>query len=180
VSAIDKVQNKIRKLYSASGHQTLDVPLPIRALVYAHFARHYLEAARVLDTSGNPPVLLMPWYQLIGQALELAMKSCLAVDGVDPPHTHDLISLCKRVEERGFVLGVEHIHALLVHLNHGYFEDLATGDRFVARYGGGGSWAVPDHARLAAACTSLIAQAEEQNPILRESPSEPVNRTSVS
>ncbi|MGE0353454.1 MAG: HEPN domain-containing protein [Gemmatimonadales bacterium] len=115
----------------------------------------------------------MPWYQLMGQAFELALKSCLAVDGVEPPHSHDLVALYRHVDGRGFASHVEHIEAHLVHLNHAYFEDLASGDRFTARYGGGSSWAVPDHHRLAAACVSFIEQSEQRNSILRECPPGP-------
>jgi hypothetical protein len=68
------------------------------------------------------------------------------------------VRLCKQVEAEGFDLAVEHMHALIVHLNHGYYEDLATGDRFASRYGGGGTWVVPDHARLAESIRALIVQ----------------------
>ena len=172
MSAIDAVQAQLRKLYSSANQETIEVPLVLQAAVYCHYARDYLKAASIINeenVDGQMP-LLMPWYQLMGQALELSMKACLAVAAVSPPRSHDLVALCKRVEEIPFTFGVEHVHALLVHLNHGYFEDLATGDRFVARYGGGGSLAVPDHARLAAACNNLISQAEERNPALRATP----------
>jgi hypothetical protein len=174
-SSVDDIQSKIRALYTSGDHDAIDIPLPLRSAVYGYNAADYLEAARVLSEGDQQQHLrlLMPWYQLMGQALELAMKACLAISGKVPPHTHDLVVLSKQVEAAGFSLGVAHAHALLVHLNHGYFEDLATGDRFVARYGGGGSWAaVPDHARLAIACEALIAQARERNPMLHGTPSD--------
>lgn len=172
MTTIDEVQARIRQLYSKSGGGPPGIPLPIRALVYSQYARDYLEAASVLYNAdrGDRPRLLMPWCQLLGQAFELALKSCLGVDGVDPPHSHDLVALYRRVEGRGFDSNIEHIEAHLVHLNHAYFEDLASGDRFTARYGGEGPWSVPDHDRLAAACMSFIEQSEGRNPILPQSP----------
>ena len=171
---IDAVQEHLRKLYEYGGQSGGQAPLPYQAAAYAVYANDYLRSAGVLkDSEPLPHRTLMPWYQLMGQALELSMKACLAVAGVSPPRTHDLVALCKKVEAAGFVLGVEHAHAHLVHLNHGYYEDLATGDRFVARYGGGGSKAVPDHDRLSAVCTELLRQAKEGNPIYSSTPRPP-------
>lgn len=103
----------------------------------------------------------------MGQAIELSIKACLAVADIALPRTHDLMALCEQVEWEGFDLGVDHSHAHLIHLNHGYYQDLATGDRFVAQYVRESSRAVPDHERLSAVCIDLLWQTTTRNPILR-------------
>lgn len=162
MSSIDEIRERIRQNYSSNEGGASEVTLEMRAQTYCMYSADYLAAARLVRgaESDQHMRLLMPWYQLVGQALELAMKACLAADKMSPPETHDLIALCKRVEERRFSVSVEHAHAHLVHLNHGYYRDLRTDDRFVARYGGGGSWAVPDAERLYAVCTDFISQAQ--------------------
>ena len=162
MSDIDALQVEIAALIQKPPGADFE-SIEVLSLVYASYAQSYLSAATMLDSDHHYLRHSMPWYQLMGQALELSMKSCLAAAGQEPPRTHDLVRLCKLVEANGFDFGVEHIHALIIHLNHGYYEDLATGDRFAARYGGGGNWIVPDHARLAKSVESLIAQAKSRN-----------------
>lgn len=123
MSDIDEIQEHLRMLYKHGGPVAGQSPLPYQAAAYGVYADDYLRSARVLkDSETLLHHTLMPWYQLMGQALELSMKACLAVSGVSPPRTHDLVALCRQVEEAGFALGVDHAHAHLVHLNHGYYK----------------------------------------------------------
>ncbi|WP_161602560.1 HEPN domain-containing protein, partial [Tautonia marina] len=125
---IDEVIAQIKKIYRPYRHEAADVPLRQLAELYYLNAGDYLESAQILhqcETAHHRTI--MPWYQLMGQALELSMKACLAAAGINPPRTHDLITLCKQIEEAGFRLKTEHAYANLIHLNHGYYDDFATG-----------------------------------------------------
>ena len=110
----------------------------------------------------------LPLFQLTGQALELALKACLASVSEAPPNVHDLVYLCQRVQAKGFELNAP-MSAAIVHLNHLYFEDLATGTRYKTRYPTttfehvGGT--VPDHATFVGILNMLRDQVAQRLPL---------------
>jgi HEPN domain-containing protein len=103
--------------------------------------------------------------QLTGQAVELALKGCLAASAVVPPIGHDLVNLVRQVQSHGFELDSS-MCAAIVHLQHFYFQDLATGTKFKTRYPSaqferlGG--AVPSNSTFGHIVTVLSNQAEKR------------------
>jgi HEPN domain-containing protein len=129
---IEEILKKIEKLYERTKHETVaDVPLVLLAGELAAFARDYISAASILERES--PEHWLPILQLTGHAVELSLKACLASAGTVPPVGHDLVELYRGAEARGFALN-EPQFAAIVHLRHFYFEDLATGTRYKARY----------------------------------------------
>ena len=101
---------------------------------------------------------------MTGHAVELSLKACLVAAGTKP-HGHDLVGLYKDAADLGFQLEDSDI-AALIHLQHFYFQDLATSTKYKARYPTissetlGGS--VPSNATFVAIIHSLIEQAEQK------------------
>ena len=128
-------------------------------------AREYLRAATVLHKSTGPSaaLLLNPWFQLIGQSLELAFKAAITASGAPRPGGHDLCALCERSEERGIELGDPHARAIVVHVDHIYHKDIYTDEKYAARYGGSGGGIVPEHERVGAIVIAVCDQAERFN-----------------
>lgn len=130
-----------------------------------HMAREYLAAATVLHGSSDPSVapLLNPWFQLVGQSLELAFKAAIAASGVSRPGSHDLCALCELAEERGIELGDPNGRAIVVHIDHTYHKDIYSGVKYSSRYGESGGGVVPPHERVSAMVSALCEQAERLN-----------------
>ena len=166
MSDIEEIRRKIEKIYRAFKEPKMDVPLPERALEWTRFAKTYIGAASIL--AREPHLLyILPVLQLTGQAVESALKACLAAANREPPNEHDLIHLYKLAAERGFQLD-DFALAMIVHLNHYYFRDLATNTKFKSRFptkqdermGG----ALPRHSTCVSIVHSLIEQAAHRIP----------------
>lgn len=138
-----------------------------------NLAREYLHAAEVVyadDTQRGEPGS-NPWFQLIGQSLELALKAGIDASGAERKgNTHNLRELCEIAEAAGLKLGDHHAHALIVHLDNFYHESLASGVKYGVRYGGHGGGSIPPHARLSAVIERLCEQAEVCNRTLLNAP----------
>jgi HEPN domain-containing protein len=154
----DDIQERIEALYAGSEGPAVEVPLGLQAVEFVYFARDYIDAAGLLEAT---PQYWLPRVQLTGQAVELALKGCLASANVAPPNDHDLAKLYREIEREGFSLEAP-MFAAIVHLQHFYFEDLATKTKYKSRYptrqterlGG----AVPRHAMFVSIVESLAQQ----------------------
>jgi len=126
-------------------------------------AKDYIAAASVIEREG--PHLWLPMLQLTGQAVELALKACLAATQDSLPVGHNLVSLVRQAQARGLVLDSP-MCAAIVHLQHFYSQDLATRTRFKARYPStkvehlGG--AVPSNSTFTTIVTALLDQAKQR------------------
>jgi hypothetical protein len=160
---VEGILKKIQDLYRIPGAAPVDVPLGLHAREFGYLARSYIAAASVVDS--HAPQHWLPILQLTGQAVELSLKSCLASAGSVPPSGHDLIDLYRQSAALGFALDAP-MFAAIVHLQHFYFMDLATGTRFKARYptkrrerlGG----AVPSNAVFSSIVDALLDQARQR------------------
>jgi len=163
---IEEIVEKIERLYERTKHATVDVPLVLQARELAHFAKDYISAASVLERES--PEHWLPILRLTGQAVELSLKACLASAGTVPPFQHDLVELYRAAERLGFALDAPWL-AAIVHLQHFYFKDLATGTRYKARYptsqderlGG----AVPPNSTFTSVVNALLDQASQRGAI---------------
>lgn len=157
---IKQVRCKIEKLYNAIEGPTLNAPLEFQAYEWAHFAGEYIGAASILDKEESR--YMLPKLQLTGHAIECSLKACLAAANSDPPSNHDLVQLYELAAMHGFQLDEKSL-AMIVHLNHYYFRDLATDTKFKARYptktseGLGG--AIPGNSTFVSIVRLLIEQA---------------------
>jgi len=164
MSEIKRIQQQIAALYRSREEEQVSVPLSLQAPQWGHFAKDYIAAASIIDEKATN--LWLPRLQVTGHALESALKASLAATGVLPPSTHDLVHLYELAGEKGFRLS-ESDQAMIVHLSHFYFEDVATGTRYKARFPTsttehlGGS--VPLHATFQAIVTSLLEQARHRS-----------------
>lgn len=164
VNRIREIQQQLKENYAAKGPAGIDLPCPIKSQLFRSFACSYSAAAKLLS-EGNPGLWLVS-LQLAGQSVELALKACIWVAGVQPPKHHQLIELYCLAADYGFEIS-EREQALVVHLEHFYSRDLATETRFKARYptdrdealGG----AVPESADLSRIVESLCKQAENRD-----------------
>jgi len=156
---IREIQSRIAALYKSLPQDNHEVSLSHQAPQWAQRAKSFLAAAGIVDRQS--PALWLPRLQLTGQAVEASLKACLAVADAPPPASHDLVRLWELVAEHDFHLDDPSL-AMIVHLSHFYFEDLATGTRYKARFPSntterlGG--AVPTHAKFEAIVHSLIDQ----------------------
>lgn len=148
------------------GSLPASVRKPLETAELLDLAREYLHAASVVhadnEQRGHPAS--NPWFQLIGQSLELALKAGIDASGAKRKrNTHNLRELCEIAEAAGLTLADPHAHALVVHLDSFYHESLASGVKYGARYGDHGGGTVPPHARLAVVVERLCEQAEIRN-----------------
>jgi len=164
---IDKIKQKIADSYRTIDKQPqMQVPLVLQVQIWISFAKEYLDAA-VIVTKEKPQYML-PILQLTGQAIESSIKACLASANTEPPNIHDLVKLYRLSEKHGFQLDDLGI-AAIVHLQHFFFQDLATGTRYKSRYptktnerlGG----AIPSIETFISVAQSLIEQADSRCPI---------------
>jgi hypothetical protein len=161
----DGIRKAIERIYQfyESANQGREVPLRLQARPMTHFAQDYIAAAAVV--SEHSPQRVLPMLQLTGHAVEVSLKACLASAGVHPPTGHDLLELYGQAHELGFELDAP-AYAAIVHLQHFYFRDLATGTKFKSRYPTkrtetlGGS--VPDNSVYTAIVSSLCEQAYQR------------------
>ena len=128
---VKTILNKIQDLYDRSSTAITEVPLGLQAHHFEYLARSYVGAASVVER--HAPHHWLPIVQLTGQAVELSLKACLASAGVTPPASHDLVDLYHHAATLGFHLDAR-MFAVIVHLQHMYFEDLGTGKKFKSRY----------------------------------------------
>jgi HEPN domain-containing protein len=164
VNKIREIQQQLKETYAAQGPGGTDLPLPIKSQLLRTFACSYSAAAKLVSES--TPGLWLVSLQLAGQSVELALKACISVAGAQPPKHHQLVDLYCLAADHGFEIS-EREQALVVHLEHFYFRDLATETRFKARYptdrdealGG----AVPDNSDLCRIVESLCKQAENRD-----------------
>ncbi len=128
-------------------------------------AEEYCDAAATLHAAPATPGTAgsRPWFQLIGHALELSLKACIASSGQTFPESHNLSLLVERAESLGFTLCEEHAHALIIHVEHQFFRNLGTDEKFPARYGDSTGYNIPPHARLEAIVRGLVAQARARH-----------------
>lgn len=152
--------------YSLEVVPVVKTTLNQQAAQWGWFANDYILAASSLDE--RAPHLWLPRLQVTGQAIESALKACLAAVGVEPPSVHDLVRLYELAAAQGFRLSEPHM-AAIVHLGHFYHVDLATSTRYKARFptsqaevvGG----AVPPHSAFSAIVGSLIRQAKQRSTV---------------
>jgi HEPN domain-containing protein len=160
---IEEIRKQVAALYEPFADVGREVPLALRAREYMFLAGDYIAAASVIERDG--PHHWLPMLQLTGQAVELALKACLAASDHAPPIGHDLVSLVRQAQARGFVLDSS-MCAAIVHLQHFYFQDLATGTKYKARYPStkverlGG--AVPRNSTFTKIVTVLLDQAKQR------------------
>jgi len=164
VTDIEKIQHQIEKLYKAIEVQpAVDVPPTLKVRQWAWFAEEYIAAASIVENEARQHWL--PVLQMTGQAIESSLKACLVAAGGTPPPLHDLVKLYQLAAELGFQLDDSDI-AALVHLQHFYFQDLATNTKYKARYPAelseklGGS--VPSNETFVSIINSLIEQAKQK------------------
>ena len=168
MSRIRELKKHLESVYRHGREESIEVPLPIQTLSLVSYAQEYLKAAAYLAALDEP--MALPRLQLTGQAVELALKGCLASAGILPPRHHDLVSLFELVEAAGFSLNEDPLLAWLLHLNHWFSKDLATDTKYKSRYppttseGVGG--VVPLHANFAAIVSALCEQARLRVPHL--------------
>jgi len=131
---IDNILAEISAIYRRRGKGELELPLSVRSRTLLSYANEYKQAATVLHATS--PQLFLVYIQLIDHSVELAMKSCLAAVGVEPPRDargHDLIDLYRRIQPLGFNLP-DSDFATLAHLHHLYSSDLTTNSKYKSRY----------------------------------------------
>jgi hypothetical protein len=162
---IEKAQSDIKKLYKLINEPSFPIPKEIQAVHWAYIAVEFLTAASILDK--KEPLFTNPKLQLTGHAIECSMKSCIASVGACPPNKHDLVQLYKVIDKHGFHLD-DRSKAMIVHLNHHYFQDLGTETKFKLRYptetserSGG---AIPLHSDMVTISNTLLEQAASRAP----------------
>lgn len=168
MSKIRELQSRHRENVSRVGRGPVELReeyvLPLRSLELAHIAREYLGAASFLASQPStdwPGHHSLPWFQLIGQSLELSLKAFIAASRLPPPQHHDLIRLFEQAEQRGYVPpDEEHMLVHVVILDHWFHRHAATGTKYGSRYGNHGGGTVPDHNKLARFVESVIEQAD--------------------
>lgn len=132
MSEIDEIERKVANLYRSNTNQpTVEIPPTLQVVSFISFSKGYLSAAEAVEK--EIPQCWLPIRQLLGQSIELSLKACIASQGRKPKHGHDLIKLLRDCEQYGLNLESRDI-ALIVHLNHFYFKDLATETKFKSRY----------------------------------------------
>jgi len=165
VTDIKEIQGQIKKLYQAGKVEpVVNVPPKQQVRQWASFAETYIAAASIVEKEA--PQHILPILQITGHAIESSLKACLVAAGIhSAPITHDLVKLYRLAEELGFQLDDSH-KAALVHLQHFYFQDLATNTTHKARYPTkqseplGGS--VPKNSTFDSIIHSLIEQAKQK------------------
>jgi hypothetical protein len=142
-------------------------PPYLRTLEYIHYAESYILAAG--NVADNFRISFLPLMQLTGHAIECAMKACISATGRKPPtgpEGHSLVGLGDCILSLGFEVTEQH-KAFVVHINHLYASDLASGSRYKARYPSqklerlGGS--IPPHDAIRQLVKSLCRQAVTRN-----------------
>ena len=97
--------------------------------------------------------------------MECSLKACLAAADTEPPNKHDLVELCRLAAKEDFQLDDRNV-AMIVHLHHFYYQDLASGTKFKARYPTKASerlgGAVPTNSTFVSIIRSLIEQAAQK------------------
>jgi hypothetical protein len=131
MSEIKRIQRKIEKLYRAIEEPEIDVPLAVQVRQWVSFAEEYISAASIVDSQA--PLNWLSRLLMTGQAVELALKACLAAANVIPPNHHNLIQLYELASKHGFHLDNPDL-AAIVHLGHFYFQDLVTSTKYKTRY----------------------------------------------
>jgi HEPN domain len=160
---IDQLHRDIKRLYEGAEEPSIEIPLALQAYLLAHVAAEYIGAASILEKES--PRFWLQTLQLTGHAMECSLKACLAAANVQPPNKHDLVELCKLAGAKGFTLDDPNL-AMIVHLNHLYYQDLATGTKFKTRYPAkaveqlGG--AVPSHSTFVAIIRGIVEQARQR------------------
>ena len=161
---IEQIQQKIARIYQAVEVQPMvNAPPKVQVMEWTCFAKEYIAAASIV--AKEAPQHFLPVLQMTGQAIESSLKACLVAANTEPPNQHDLVNLYRLAAELGFQLADSDI-AAIVHLQHFYFQDLATNTRYKARYPTnnnemvGGS--VPSNATFVSIIDSLIEQAEQK------------------
>ena len=165
MSKIEETQRKIKKAYKLSNGSAEEISERMQALYWAYIAVEFLTAAAILDKKG--PHFIRPMLQLTGHAIECSMKACIASVAHEPPKNHDLVQLYKVIDKHGFHLD-DRAQALIVHLNHNYYQDLGTGTKCKLCYPFETSerteGAIPPHSDMVAISNSLIEQAASKVP----------------
>ena len=161
---IEQIQRQIEKIYQAIKVRLVgNVPPTLQVRQWTWFAKAYIDSASIVGKEA--PQHWLPVLQMTGQAVESSLKACLVAANTEPPNKHNLVNLYRLAAELGFQLADSDI-AAIVHLQHFYFQDLATGTRYKARYptniseplGG----AVPSNATFVSMIHTLIEQAEQK------------------
>jgi HEPN domain-containing protein len=179
-ASVWEIRAEFRKRMAAAGladESTLpeSARAPLSTARDINMARQYWAAAAVIHEASNPASAFLsnPWFQLVGQSLELAFKAAIAASGDDRPGGHDLCALCERAEKLGLELGDPHARAIVVHIDHTYHKDINTDAKYAARYGESGGGIVPPHERVAAVVLRLCEQAERLNQVRLASTAHP-------
>jgi len=129
---IDEIENKVADIYRVFEEpQSADTSVTADVRVWASYSNNYLSAAIVLEKEA--PQYWLPVRQMLGQSLELALKTYIKSIDSDPSHSHNLVNLLRNCAELGYDFKDPEI-AAVVHLNHFYFKDLSTDTKFKSRY----------------------------------------------
>lgn len=164
---VDQLHRRVKQLYEGSEVRSTRVPLAMQAYDWARLATSYIGAASILEQQ-PPPKFCLPRLQLTGHAMECSLKACLAAADKRPPKYHDLVRLCMAAGGYGFALEDRKL-AMIVHLNHFYYQDLGTGSRFKTRYptqtfercGGG----MPSHSTFVEIVWEVIGHARQRTAV---------------
>jgi hypothetical protein len=140
------------------------------------FAREYLKAAELLCSSEVP--FFLPRIQVGGHAIECAIKSYVCASGKDVPRGtqgHNLVTLLDLAIDSGLTVDDRDL-AMVVHINHQYFQDLQSKTGYKSRYPSdfwepyGGT--IPDAEFLRSLVSKVCDQATAENERLnRNTPS---------
>jgi hypothetical protein len=125
------MHEKITAIYKTIENQKISIPPVVQVEMWVSFARQYMTAATLI--ANQLPHLMLPRLQMTGQAIESVLKACLVAARVESPNHHDLVRLYELTERHGFKLDPFAI-AAIVHLNHFYFQDVATRTKYKMRY----------------------------------------------
>jgi HEPN domain len=133
---------------------------------YLVYVRQYVRASRLLDATGGD--FFWPRCQLLGHALELALKGFLLAAGERVPRTHDLKALLTQARTAGLTPLDDKVpdDVIVGDLHDVYSELLAERWRFPARYPRRGihSWKLPPTNSMLALIESVADKARTMNP----------------
>jgi len=108
-------------------------PIPIFEKVqhWSHLAKQYLLASDYLRT--RDVLLLQPWFQVTGHAIECSVKAFICAVGSKVPTHHDLIKLLDIAVASGLVADKDDV-VRVISINHIYYRDLQIKTRYKARF----------------------------------------------
>lgn len=155
--ADEEEDEEVKRRYEADGSATSLKPVGSKdemAKEFASLSVHYCDAAAAVLNA--IPTAFLPYSQLAGQAVELAIKSVIHQLGKwdEGKHkTHNLVKLLEVLEKNGVDIDDGDV-AIVCHLSHVFAKDLVSGTSYKTRYPTdreenlGGVLVLPDRLRL--------------------------------